>query len=158
MNILQLKVEKCFVSLWYYILEYKDFISDIFYTLCHTLSWKILDLCYFIIVNTHFLSVPAWLLRSVWGNFFWYVKVYIFWKFIQYTMHYDKTQMLKTFFSFFSFFVTINVTNMHFFFLSPAPTDHGFTFNSQFFYKLKHIVHISKTVWDFQFSILCRFY
>ena len=27
--------------------------------------------------------------------FFWYVKVFIFWKFIQYTIYWDKTQMLK---------------------------------------------------------------
>ena len=30
-------------------------------------------------------------------NFFWYVKVYIFWKFIQYTTQWDKIQMLKKF-------------------------------------------------------------
>ena len=35
--------------------------------------------------------------KSVWSNVFWYVKVYIFWKFIQYTIHWDKTQMLKKF-------------------------------------------------------------
>ena len=33
--------------------------------------------------------------KSVWSNVFWYVKVYIFWKFIQYTKHWDKIQMLK---------------------------------------------------------------
>ena len=27
------------------------------------------------------------LLRSVWSNLFWYVKVYMFLKFIQYTLH-----------------------------------------------------------------------
>ena len=30
--------------------------------------------------------------RSVWTNVFWYVKVYMFWKCIQYTIHWDKTQ------------------------------------------------------------------
>ena len=25
--------------------------------------------------------------KNVWSNVFWYVKIYIFWKFIQYTMH-----------------------------------------------------------------------
>ena len=29
--------------------------------------------------------------KSVWSNVFWYVKVYIPWKFIQYTMHWHKT-------------------------------------------------------------------
>ena len=33
--------------------------------------------------------------KSICSNVFWYVKVYIFWKFIQYTIHWDKTQMLK---------------------------------------------------------------
>ena len=35
--------------------------------------------------------------KSVWSNIFWYVKVFIFWKSIQYTIHWDKTQMLKEF-------------------------------------------------------------
>ena len=35
--------------------------------------------------------------RSVWSNFFWYVKVCIFWKCIQYSIHWDKTKMLKKF-------------------------------------------------------------
>ena len=34
--------------------------------------------------------------QSIWSNLFWYVKVCIFWKCIQYTVHSDKTQMLKT--------------------------------------------------------------
>ena len=34
--------------------------------------------------------------KSVWSNVFWYVKVCIFWKCIQYTIHWDKIQMLKT--------------------------------------------------------------
>ena len=35
--------------------------------------------------------------KSVWSNVFWYVKVCIFWKCIQYTIYWDKTQMLKKF-------------------------------------------------------------
>ena len=35
--------------------------------------------------------------KSVWSNVFWYVKEYIFWKCIQYTLHWDKIQMLKKF-------------------------------------------------------------
>ena len=35
--------------------------------------------------------------KSVWSNAFWYVKVCIFWKCIQYTIHWDKTQMLEKF-------------------------------------------------------------
>ena len=33
--------------------------------------------------------------KSVWSNVFWYVKVYIFQKFIQYTTDWVKTQILK---------------------------------------------------------------
>ena len=35
--------------------------------------------------------------KSEWSNVFWYVKVYIFSKVIQYTLQCDKTQMLKNF-------------------------------------------------------------
>ena len=33
--------------------------------------------------------------ESAWSNIFLYIKVYIFQKFIQYTMHWNKTHMLK---------------------------------------------------------------
>ena len=35
--------------------------------------------------------------KSVGSNVFWYGKVWIFWKCIQYTIHWDKTKMLKKF-------------------------------------------------------------
>ena len=38
----------------------------------------------------------------------------------------------------------INVTKNAIFFLSQAPTDHSFTFNSQILYELKHNFHLSK--------------
>ena len=63
--------------------------------------------------------------KSVWSNVFWHVKVFIFWKFIQYTIHWDKTQMLKKF-----PFDRIQVAKMHPFFLLQAPDHHSFT--SQF--------------------------
>ena len=65
--------------------------------------------------------------KSVWSNVFWYVKVYIFWKCIQYTVHWDETQILKKFPS-----GRINVTKNTHFFLLRAPTHHSFTFNLQF--------------------------
>ena len=37
--------------------------------------------------------------NSVRSNDFWYVKEYIFWKFIQYSIHWDKWQMLRKFLS-----------------------------------------------------------
>ena len=35
--------------------------------------------------------------KSMWSSIFWCVKVYIYRKFIKYTIHWDKTQMLKKF-------------------------------------------------------------
>ena len=35
--------------------------------------------------------------KSVWSNVIWYVKVCIFWKCIQYTLHWDKTLILEKF-------------------------------------------------------------
>ena len=35
--------------------------------------------------------------KSVWCNVFWYVKVCIFWKCFEYTLHWDSTQPLKKF-------------------------------------------------------------
>ena len=33
--------------------------------------------------------------KNVWKNVFWYVKVFIFWKFSQYSARWDKMQMLQ---------------------------------------------------------------
>ena len=79
--------------------------------------------------------------KSVWSNVFWYVKVCIFWKHIQYTIHWDKTQMLKKI-----PLDKINSTKNTLFFLLQAPIHHSFTFNLWFLYELKHKVCLSKTV------------
>ena len=79
--------------------------------------------------------------KSVWSNDFWYVKVCIFWKYIEYTTHWDKTQMLKKLPS-----NKISGTKNALFFLSQALTHNSFTFNLRFLYELKHKVHLSKTV------------
>ena len=83
--------------------------------------------------------------KSVWSNVFWYVKEYIFWKCIQYTLHWDKIQMLKK-------FPTTkkkkkkkkkNGTKNTLFFLSRASwTHHRFTFSLWFLYELKHKVRL----------------
>ena len=55
--------------------------------------------------------------KRVWDNVFWSVKVCIFWKCIQYTIHWDETQMLNKFPS-----DKINIQNMSsFFFRKPQP-------------------------------------
>ena len=76
--------------------------------------------------------------KRVWSNVFWFIKVYIFWKLIQYNIHADKTQLLKK-----------SSDKINVFFLSRAPTHHSFIFHPQFFYKLKHKVRLSKTVCGF---------
>ena len=84
--------------------------------------------------------------KSVWSNVFWFVKVCIFWKCIQYTIHWDKTQMLKKIPS-----DKINGTKNALFFLSRAPSHHNFNFNLQFLYDWS-TSFISKTVcWIFYF-------
>ena len=80
--------------------------------------------------------------KSVCRNVFWYVKVWIIWKCIQYTIHWDKIQMLKNFPS-----DKMNGTKNVLFLLSRAPTHHNFTSNLRFFYELKHKVRLSKTVY-----------
>ena len=57
--------------------------------------------------------------KSVWSNIFLYIKVCLFWKCIQYTIHWDKTKMLKK-----SLHIRLEVEDHH-----------GFTFNLRFFKK-----------------------
>ena len=73
-------------------------------------------------------------------SFSWYVKVCILLNCIQYTIHWDKTQILQIFPT-----DKINGTKNALFF-SRAPTHHSFTFNLRFLYQLKHKVRLSKTV------------
>ena len=77
--------------------------------------------------------------KSIWSNVFWYVKVCMFWKCIQYTIHWGKRQMLKKFTS-----DKINGTKTVL--LSRAPTHNRFTFDLRFLYELKHKVRLSKTI------------
>ena len=55
----------------------------------------------------------------------------------------------------------INGTKNALLFLSRAPNHHSFTFHLRFLYKLKHKVHLSKTVcgiFDFRFSTFIFFF
>ena len=60
---------------------------------------------------------------------------------VKYTIHGDKTQMLKKFSS-----NKINGTKNVLFLLSRDPTHHSFTFNLRFLNELKHKIRLSKTV------------
>ena len=51
-----------------------------------------------------------------------------------------------------------NVRKNTLFFLSQAPTNHSSTFNLRFLHELNHKARVSKTVWDFPFSIPFCFY
>ena len=77
--------------------------------------------------------------KSTWSNVFRYVKVCIFWKCIQYTIHWDKTQILKKFPT-----DKINSTRNVLFFLSRAPSHQSFTFSLQSLYELKGKIRLSK--------------
>ena len=81
--------------------------------------------------------------KSVSSNVFWYVKVCIFWKWkcIQYTINWDKTQMLKKF-----PLDKITGAKNDLFFLLRAPTHHGFTINLRFLNELKRKVRRSKNM------------
>ena len=80
--------------------------------------------------------------KSARDNIFLYVNVCIFWKCIQYTIHWDKTQMLKKFPP-----DKINGTKNALSFLSRTPTHHSFTFNLRLLYELKYKVRLSQTVY-----------
>ena len=76
------------------------------------------------------------------SNVFWFVKLSVFWKCIQYTIHWDKTQMLKK--------ISLdkkNGTKNALFFLSRAQNHHSsHNHHLQFLYELKCKFRLSKTV------------
>ena len=79
-------------------------------------------------------------------------KLCRFQKYIQYTIHRDKTQMQKRISS-----EKINNAKNALSFLSRAPTHESFTFNLRFLYRLKHKVRLSKTIcgiFDFRSRLL----
>ena len=82
--------------------------------------------------------------KNVWGNVFSYVKVCLFWKSIQYSIHWDKTQVLKNFPP-----DKRNGTKNVVYFLSQVPVYHSFTFDLKFLYDLKRKVCLSNTVSGF---------
>ena len=87
--------------------------------------------------------------KWVWTNAFLSVKICIFWKFIQSTIHWDKTQMLKKF-----LLDKKRGSKDALLLLFWAPTHHRFAFNKRFSYELKHKIHISKTVYEiFQYYL-----
>ena len=79
--------------------------------------------------------------KSLWSRVFWYVKVCIFWKCIQYIIHCEKTQILKKI----SFGQNKRYKICPLFSFASS-NHHNFTFNMRFLYELKHKVHLSKTV------------
>ena len=82
--------------------------------------------------------------------FFWYVKVGILWKCIIYTIHWNKTQMLKKF-----PLDEINGIKNALFFLSRPSSHHSFTFDFRFLYELKNKLLLSKTVREIFHFRLC---
>ena len=97
--------------------------------------------CFFRFSNLRMKAVDGFKNKSVWSNVFWYVKVCIFWKCIQYTIYWDKTQIWQKFPS-----DKINDIKNVFFLIWRAPTHHSFIFNLRFLHELKRKVRPSKTV------------
>ena len=79
--------------------------------------------------------------KCVWSNDFWCEKVCIFWKYIQYVIHWGKRQMWKK-----NYLNKVNGIKNALFFLSRVQTHDSFIFNLRFSYELKHKVRLSKTV------------
>ena len=110
------------------------------------------DLIYCLRTNWRLSTILKTSNKSVQSNAFWYVKVCILWKCIQYTIHWDKTQILNKF-----SLDKINGTKNALFFLPRAPTHHSFAFKLQFLHELKHKILLSKTVrgiFHFQFRFV----
>ena len=102
-----------------------------------------------IVLRVHW-RLSTSLKTGVWRNVFWYLKVYIIWEFVEYTIHWDKSQMLKN-------FLRTNVTKNALFFLLRAPTHHSFTLNCQFLYELKRKVYLSKIVYGISIFDFAKF-
>ena len=78
--------------------------------------------------------------KCVRSNVFWYVKVCIFWKCIQYIIQWDKAQMLNK-------FVSDKLNGAKYVpFFSRAATYHSLTFDLRFWYEVKQMVCLYKTV------------
>ena len=91
--------------------------------------------------------------KSVWINVFPYVKVAIFWKCIQYTIHQDKTQILKKF-----ALGKIDGTKNVVFFLLGASIHQSSTFNLRFLYVLKNKVRLFKMCVGFSIFVKVKVY
>ena len=71
---------------------------------------------------------------------FWYAKVYIFWKFIQHSIHWEKKYINAT-------KICLGENKRYvLFFLLQAPTEHNLIFTLPFLNELKHKVRLSKDV------------
>ena len=79
--------------------------------------------------------------KSAWSNVFWYVKIWIFWKCIQYSIHWDKTQILKKF-----PLDKINGTKMPSFFFRELELITALLLICDSYMSWKHKVCLSKTV------------
>ena len=94
--------------------------------------------------------------KNVWSSVFWYVKVCIFWRCTQYTIHWNKTQMFKK-----NPPDKISGTKNVLFFLPRAPISYSCTFKLRFLHELKHKICLSKTMYRFfhfdSVSFLLRF-
>ena len=89
--------------------------------------------------------------ESVWSNVFWCVKVCVFWNCIQYTIHSDKTQILKKFPS-----DKINGTKNTRFYLLLLLCDSYMSWSTRFF-SLKLCVGFSCSVSVYSLNLIFLF-
>ena len=92
--------------------------------------------------------------NSVWNNVFWHIKMCIFWKCIQYSIHWDKTRISKK--------NSLRQNKRYkkaLLFLLCVPTHYSFPFNLRFLYELKHklrLFNVEFSIFD-SFSFLLKF-
>ena len=79
----------------------------------------------------------------LWRNVFWYMKAYVFWKFIHWDHLYNEIKYKQTQQKFSDKRI---FTKNTLFFLSSAPTCHNFNFILWFLYELKHKVLSFKSI------------
>ena len=85
MYYLQYQVRGPFFGFWIF---FSDIILFVYPKIAHIANCvMILAIRFLLRIHWRLLKILKTSYKIVWSNVFWYVKVYIFWKFIQYTLH-----------------------------------------------------------------------
>ena len=79
---------------WIHIRKVDQF-SWTFWSIIYLILHSLIEAVDYLRIHWRLLTILKTSNKSVWNNVFWYVKVCIFWKCIQYTIHWDKTQIFN---------------------------------------------------------------